>query len=62
MRRMFKLKTSFVSAAVVSCWLLPALASAEIKTQDQYVKAQLDPLNKTPKQPKNSPQPVEGTE
>lgn len=38
MRRMFKLKTSFVSAAVLSCWLLPALASAEIKTQEVEYK------------------------
>ncbi|MDB5826222.1 MAG: flagellar biosynthetic protein FlhB, partial [Variovorax sp.] len=29
---------------------------------EPFVPPELDPLNKTPKQPKNSPQPVEGTE
>lgn len=35
---MFELKPSFVSAAVVSLWLLPALASAELKTQEVEYK------------------------
>jgi dienelactone hydrolase len=38
MRRMFKLKASLVSAAVLSCLLLPALASAEVKTQEVEYK------------------------
>jgi dienelactone hydrolase len=35
---MFKLTTSIVSAAVLSCWLLPARASAELKTQEVEYK------------------------
>jgi dienelactone hydrolase len=38
MRRMFKLKTSVVFAAVLSCQLLPGLASAELKTQEVEYK------------------------